>query len=174
MRFVPNATVFAILAASLIATGCGLGVSSRTHRTSSPADRIDPFEYGDEFQSSAPSADNRPLPASPDTLQINPPENSRTNQPYSITERARSGATGSERYLIQLGGVFDDKEEADAFANKARQKLQTTITVEYRAPFYRVFSDRYGNLAEAEKRVLTFKEMGFPDARWILNSTFSQ
>ncbi len=163
-----------ILIVSIVLSGCGLGAqSSRIQRTPAPADRVDPFEYGDEFQVSAnPAEGTSPAPADSVQAGSSPAGQSRNTQAQTATPAPPvAGSTGTTLYQIQLSGVFEDKNEADSFANKARQKLDSPITVEYRAPFYRVFNGSFSSQKEAESYVVILKQKGFSDSRWILNTS---
>ncbi len=178
MKFRPGRNMLALFAvASIVVSSCGLGANAhRIQRTSSPADQVDPFQYGDEFPTSATKPSEETPPPSPsDTLNTGSRTISSERIPASPqpvgSERSRPSPAAGALYQIQLSGVFDNKEEADNFANKVRKKLNTPVTVEYRAPFYRVFTGSFATQSEAEASVAVLKQKGFPDSRWILINT---
>ena len=173
----PGRNLSLALFLSLILAGCSSGLPyPRVQRTSSPADQIDPFEYGDEFsleattdEDRAPSWESNASPT--DNDQPSDEDMPRDLQQTEETDRPLTVNSESSLYQIQLGGVFDNKEEADRYAQRARQRLERPITVEYRAPFYRVIAGSFSEQRDADAYIRYLQEHGFQDSRWILIRT---
>jgi hypothetical protein len=154
----------------LFVTGCGYFSQLPHSDQHSAAEQINPFEFGDEFSTPSPDVSNKTqTPARPSA-----PGMAGTATPVPSVERqlpsSGSGVTiptGNIVYRIQIGGVFDNKKVADSYAQNARQKTDRPVSVEYRAPFYRVFGGDFRTQKEAEECVRTLQASGFPDARWV-------
>ncbi|MFC1511941.1 SPOR domain-containing protein [Candidatus Latescibacterota bacterium] len=166
-----------VLLLSLMLTGCGSGLPySRIQRTSSPADQIDPFEYGDEFLSATTTDDDLSPPREMNAFPTDADQSSNGNasqdtQQSGQTVQSSTMTAEPSLYQIQLGGVFENKEDADRYAQRARQRLDRPISVEYRAPFFRVIAGSFTQQRDAEAYISYLKEHGFQDSRWILSGT---
>jgi len=151
------------------ASGCGYFARQPRFEPQSPAEKINPFEYSDEFSFSIPGITPKSQapaqPSGPGAMGTISPAPRLERQPSSMSNNIVP--SGNLLYRIQIGGVFDNKTEADRYVQSARLKSDRPLTVEYRAPFYRVFGSNILTQKEAEEYVRILQNNGFPDARWV-------
>ena len=163
MAIVPG---MAGIVAVMLTAACGSEMARQARVPMSAAESIDPFAYGDEFALTAPGN-----PAAPASRTADAGADTTGSAPGSeapVMPGIRSAAVpDGVVYRIQLGGVFEDREEADAYARRARNRLDGAVSVEYRAPFYRVYAGDFATQRDAEAYIQVLRQQGFNESRWV-------
>ena len=167
-RFAIAALIVALVVA---ASGCGSGVKRPARVPIGPAESIDPFAYGDEF--ARPDTGVAPV-AAQDGPQGTAPEEPVMQEPPQQPGGSRLPVADGVVYRIQLGSVFEDRDEAESYARRARNRLDGEITVEYRPPFYRVYAGSFSTQRDAESYVQLLKQEGFRESRWVAERPAAQ
>jgi cell division protein FtsN len=160
-------------------TGCGAGGVSRPQRHGM-VEELDPFHYGDEFETPSSGVDRRGLVedmrkgnASPESTRVGtgkpvpavkPPTSERSLP--SAPEETESRGEGAV-YRVQIG-VFEDQKAAEARAAEARAKVSGNVYVEFEPPFYRVRVGDFKTRKDAESYVKILQNDGFRGAFWVL------
>lgn len=165
-RYVVIAAVMALTIS--VTSGCGTGmISEQRTQPSSPAMQIDPFEFGDEFMSTPGGTQaETPTESGDSALETEPLTSTGETTPAPGSDQFLAPGSRTS-YRIQLSGVFNSREEADRYANRARRQLDSEISVEFRAPFYRVLTGSFTSEQDADMYVRFLRQEGFNDARRV-------
>ena len=154
--------------------GCGRDVV-RTREQGPNINELDPFDFGDEFASSAVEREESVVnDNSSDEIIVDTGNNEsnvlldhskefQTNGDSTVIEQSYENIMG---YRVQLG-AFEKKENAEKLKNRASSKLDLPIYIEYQAPFFRVRLGNFIEKSDAERYVRLLKDEGFSDARWV-------
>ena len=163
--------------------GCSAGLSKSTGR--GMIETIDPFQYGDEFDSGA-TVDGVQTQSSPATIAVpsSPGGEKPRIEKAQVSKAARSAAdtmaarqpavreqSAEETVFRAQIGVFEDQRSAEKLAQDAREKVSEKVYVEFEPPFYRVRVGDFQTRKEAESFVKTLQELGFRGSFWVMKRT---
>jgi len=162
--------------------GCGAGSVQPHEQPVIRVEKIDPFEFGDEFayrtkgigvetftEDQAAGID---IPSSREKLKkitVSPTEipSAAPVEPERPDER-RQGE-GITVYRVQIG-IFEEQKYAEQRAEEARSKVDDKVYIDFEPPFYRVRVGDFKTRKEAQEYVKILQNLGFHGSFWIMKN----
>jgi hypothetical protein len=77
---------------------------------------------------------------------------------------------GVLKYVMQVA-LYETRQEASKASLAVKEIENSSVNIIYQPPFYRVMAGSFMDRGEADIMVECFRTHGFPNARWVYDTT---